>query len=303
MLGTFVTVTLYAPTREDGIAAASAAFDEFRRIDALMSAHRPDSELNRLNAGAARGPVPVSLDLFRVLEKAQALARETDGSFDITVRPLVELWGFLWKQYRLPTPEELQSVLPRVGYRQVALDAERRTVRFAAPGVSLDLGGIAKGYAVDCALEKLRSLGITNAMVKAGGDLRVTGAPPGRATWIVQLEDPRKQGRRATVPLRDAALSTSGNYENYFEAAGVRYSHILDPRTGLPVQGVAACTVIAPTCMESDALATGCFVLGPDRSLEKFGSRYPVRFTLAPSARGETDPGVRQSASFPRPRW
>jgi thiamine biosynthesis lipoprotein len=179
------------------------------------------------------------------------------------------------------------------------LDAEKCTVHFLGPGISLDLGGIAKGYAVDCAVEKLRSVGVTNAMVKAGGDLRVMGAPPGKTNWIVQLEDPRKEGRRTKIPLRDAALSTSGNYENYFEIDGVRYSHILNPRTGWPVQGIVACTVIAPTCMESDALATACFVYGVEKSLEKFGARFPMRFTLTPKSPTQDDWPFRQTASFP----
>ena len=233
-----------------------------------------------------------------MIAKAQEIADATEGGFDITIRPLAELWGFLWKEYRLPTEEELKAVLPRVNYRLVQLSPEKRTVHFLAAGVSLDLGGIAKGYAVDCAVEKLRSLGVANALVKAGGDLRVIGAPPGRTNWIVQLEDPAKGGRRVRVLLRDAALSTSGNYENFFETNGVRYGHLLNPRTGWPVQGIAACTVIAPTCVESDALATGCFVMGVEESLAKFGVRYPIRFTLVPTNCSAKVWPVRQTKSF-----
>ena len=298
MLGTFVTVTVYAPTRAEGISVISAAFDEFRRVDALMSIHRPDSELSGLNARAAAEPVPVSADLFRVIGKAEEISERSEGSFDITIRPLAELWGFIWKEYRLPTEEELKAVLPRVNYRLVDLCREKHTVHFLAAGVSLDLGGIAKGYAVDCAIEKLRSLGIANALVKAGGDLRAIGAPPGRTNWVVQLEDPRKGGQRVQVPLRDAALSTSGNYENSFELNGVRFGHILNPRTGRPVQGVADCTVIAPTCVESDALATACFVMGVEESLAKFGNCYPIRFTLIPADSSARTWPVRQSAAF-----
>ena len=263
-----------------------------------MSIHRPDSELSRLNARAAGEPVVVSPDLFRVIAKAREIADRTEGSFDITIRPLADLWGFIWKEYRLPADEELKAVLPRVNFRLVQLDAEKCTVHFLGPGVSLDLGGIAKGYAVDCAMEKLLSIGVTNAMVKAGGDLRVIGVPPGKTHWIVQLEDPRKEGRRTKVPLRDAALSTSGDYENYFEIDGVRYSHILNPRNGRPVEGIAACTVIAPTCMESDAMATACFVYGVEKSLEKFGARFPMRFTLTPTNPSSELWSVRQTTTF-----
>jgi thiamine biosynthesis lipoprotein len=298
LLGTFVVITVYAPDRAVANAAVSAAFEEFRRVDALMSLHRPDSELSRLNERASLEPVVVSPELFQVIAKAQEIAERTEGSFDITIRPLAELWGFIWKEYRLPTERELRSTLPQVNYRFVQMDPERRAVYFLAPGVSLDLGGIAKGYAVDCAIQKLRNLGITTAMVKAGGDLRVIGAPPGKSAWLVQLEDPRKKRRRPTILLRDAALSTSGNYENGFEINGQRYAHILNPRTGLPVQGMAACSVIAPTCLESDALATGCFVYGVKKSFNQFGHCYPIRFTLTPLAANEARWSVRQTESF-----
>lgn len=283
-----------------------------------MSIHRADSELARVNDSASTNAVVISPELFTVLQLAQEIATQTDGAFDVSIRPLADLWGFIWKQHRLPTAEELVRTLPLVNFRHVQLDPATRTVRFVAADVSplhstgqvradshrplqtsIDLGGIGKGVAVDWAIEKLRSLGITNAMVKAGGDLRGIGAPPGEPHWIVQLEDPRKEGQRVSIPLRDAALSTSGNYENFFEVNGRRYSHILNPRTGLPVEGIAACTVIAPTCAESDAWATALFVLGVDQSLERFGPTHAMRFTI-PSTENKT-PGwrIHQSRSFP----
>jgi thiamine biosynthesis lipoprotein len=298
LLGTFVVVSASGPDRATVHDAISVAFAEIQRIDGLMSLHHADSELSRVNAHAAERPVAVSADLFRVVGKAMEIARESDGSFDPTIRPLADLWGFIWKEYRLPSASDLAAVLPNVNYRAIELDAGRRTIRFTQPGISLDLGGLAKGYAVDCALDALRAHGITNALVRAGGDLRVMGAPPGRAHWLVQLEDPRKAGRRTTIPLRDAAVSTSGDYENFFTVAGRRYSHILHPRTGWPVEGLAACSVIAPTCLESDAWATACFVYGVEKSLAKFGSRLALRFTLAPASDHDLAP-VRQSAHFP----
>lgn len=298
LLGTFVTITAYGSDRESVSRAVSAAFDEFRRIDASMSIHRADSEISRVNQAAGTVPTALSEDLFRVVAQAQEIAEQTDGAFDITVRPLVDLWGFIWKQYRLPTEAELKNVLPCVDYRLVALNHANRTIRFARRGVSLDLGGIAKGFAVDCAIANLRSLGVTNAMVKAGGDLRVIGLPPGQQHWEVQLEDPQKEGRRVTIPLKDAALSTSGNYENYFVVQGQRFSHILDPRTGMPVQGVASCSLIAPTCLESDAWATACFVYGVRRSLARFGQRYPMRF-VERSKETESPLVVSKTPSFP----
>lgn len=262
-----------------------------------MSIHRADSELARVNASAATNGVVVSPELFAVLQLAQDIATQTDGAFDITIRPLADLWGFIWKQHRLPTTKELERTLPLVNFQNIQLDPAQHTVRFLRAGVSTDLGGIGKGVAVDWAIAKLQSLGVTNAMVKAGGDLRAIGAPPGETHWIVQLEDPRKEGQRISIPLRDAALSTSGNYENFFEVNGRRYSHILNPRTGLPIEGIAGCTVIAPTCAESDAWATALFVHGVEGSLNKSGQRFPVRFTTI------TNGGfaVRQTKSFPAP--
>jgi thiamine biosynthesis lipoprotein len=276
LLGTFVVVTVYTPSKERAHAAINAAFDEIRRVDSVFSIHRPDSELSRVNA--TQGPIAVSQELFAVVARALEIARQTDGAFDPTVRPLVELWGFLWKEHRFPSSNELASTLPHVDYRFVELDAARRTIRFLTNGVSLDLNAIAKGYAVDCAVEKLRSLGITNAMVRAGGDLRVIASPPSETAWTVQLEDPSNRGARPIIKLRDQALSTAGSYENFFIRDGKRYSHVLNPRTGLPVESIASCSVIADTCMESDAWSTALFVLGPDRVLQKFGSQIPVLF-------------------------
>ena len=226
--------------------------------------------MSKLNARAIK---TVSEDLFRVLEKAQEISKMTEGSFDVTIRPVAESWGFIQKECRMPSQAELAIALQKVNYRYVQLDRARRAVEFSRPGVTIDLGGIAKGYAVDCALEKLRSMGITNAMVRAGGDLRVIGE------WPVQIEDPQKRGERTTLQLKDAAISTSGNYENYFTIDGKRYGHILNPRTGMPVENVASCTVIAPTCMESDALATALFVYGPERTKRRFGDTINVRFS------------------------
>lgn len=280
LLGTFVNISVYALDAKDAAEAAiSDAFAEIKRIDSLMSLHRGDSELVALNATAYDRWVTVSPDLFQVIAKAQSIACATAGSFDITIRPIVDLWGFIWKEYRLPTPGELESALPLVDYRLVELDPVGCRVRFSRAGVSLDLGGIAKGFAVDCAIEKLRSRGVTAAMVRAGGDLRVLGAPPGRRGWVVQLEDPDQAGKRRRITLRDEAVSTSGNYENFFMIAGTRYAHILDPRTGLPVRGVAACSVIAGTCMESDAWATALFVLGREEAFGRFNTKIPFLLT------------------------
>ena len=278
LLGTYVVVTAYGADQAKTLAAITAAFDEIRRIDSLMSLHRTDSELSRVNATAATKAVSISPDLFKVISYALAIAEKTDGAFDPTIAPLTRLWGFLWKDHRFPSRAELDEVLPLVNYRLVQMNSEELSVRFKTNGVTLDLNAIAKGYTVDQAIETLRSLGVTNVMVRAGGDLRVIGAPPGETAWPVQLEDPEKTGRRMVIRLRDAAVSTSGSYENFFVHEGHRYSHILNPRTGLPIEQVASCSVIMPTCMGSDAWATALCVLGPDRALAEFGARLPILF-------------------------
>ena len=280
-LGTLVSITVHNQNNAKVQSAINAAFDEFRAMDKLLSIHRPDSELTILNKNAIKGPAVVSNELFGALQTAQALSRQTEGAFDPTIRPLADLWGFIRKEgYRLPTTTELATVLPRVGWQKVRLDNARHTVHFTAPGVSMDPGGFGKGLAVDRAIERLNALGINDAMVKAGGDLRVIGLPPGHDHWLIFIEDPKKQGNRTAIHLRKGALSTSGNYENYFMANGRRYSHLLDPRTGLPVQEVASCTVTALTCVQSDALATACFILGPKKSIALFGNKIGIRFML-----------------------
>jgi thiamine biosynthesis lipoprotein len=296
LLGTFVVITAYAASNAQAHSAINAAFDEIRRVDSVFSIHRPDSELSRVNAAAQRETVSVSDELATVVGSALEVACDTGGAFDPTVGPMVQLWGFLWKEHRFPGSNELAAARTRVGYRLIELDSREHQIRFLTNGVSLDLNAIAKGYAVDCAIEKLRSHGISNAMVRAGGDLRVIGSPPGEASWTVQLEDPGRKGMRKSIQLRDQALSTSGSYENFFIREGRRYSHLLDPRTGWPVEGIASCSVIGRTCTESDAWSTALFVLGPERALEEFGAKMAVLFGI-----WQAEGGVkfRKSPAFP----
>ena len=286
----FVSITVYA---EPGKARAGmdAAFAEFRAVDALLSIHRDDSDLARANAGG-----PVNAELQAVLEKSLAIARDTDGAFDPTIRPLADLWGFIKKEgYRLPTADELRTVLTKVDYRKVDLRDGR--LLFAAQDMSIDPGGFGKGYAVDRAIAALQRHGIQNAMVKAGGDLRVIGLPPGKNHWIIWLEDPQKKGQRTPVKLRQGAMSTSGQYENFMIIEGKRYGHLLDPRTGKPIQGIAACTLTAPTCFESDAYATAAAVMGVKKSTKKFGDRFGMRFVLM---NGDEGLRVVRTQRFPR---
>ena len=300
VMGTFVTVTLHGSNHALLEQAATAAFEEFHDVDLRMSLHRPDSELNYVNATASHQPVPISTDLFGVIAASLEIAQRTDGAFDITTAPLSQVWGFTWKNGRWPSKAQVRTALASVDYRWIQLDPTNHSIRFLKPGVKIDLGGIAKGYAVDRAIARLRSLGISNAMVKAGGDLRVIGTPPDGESWEIWLEDPRKQGLRDPIQLRKGALSTSGNYENFFMRHGRRYGHILDPHSGWPVHGIADCTVTAPTSMEADAMATACYVLGSQKSLSRFGKRLGIRFRFTENISFRCSAASDRSALFPK---
>lgn len=244
------------------------AFDEVDRIDRLMSHYKPDSPLSRLNREAARHPVTVDPELFDFIAEAMRYNRESGGAFDITVGPLMRAWGFFGGDGRVPSGDELAAARRHVGGAHVLLDPVAKTIGFDQPGVELDLGGIAKGYAVDRAVGLLRQRHITAALVSAGGStIYGLGAPPGRHGWDVTIQDPVDSRKTAlTVRLKDRAVSVAGRSEKSFESAGVTYSHIMDPHTGRPVQGVLSVAVLANAGTAGDALDDALFVMGPERS-------------------------------------
>ncbi|HXG34718.1 MAG TPA: FAD:protein FMN transferase [Bryobacteraceae bacterium] len=264
-MGTAYSVVLYGEDQEKLEAAASAAFDEVRRLDRMLSNYRPDSEWSRVNRMAADGPVKVSAELFALLERCMDYSRQSEGAFDITVGPLMRIWGFYRGTGRLPAPEDVARARKTVGWSNVILDARRQTVRFRIPGVELDPGGVGKGYAVDRMVEVLKAHGIASALVSAGtSSIYGLGRPPGEAGWRVQIRHPRDWTRTVEeVVLRDESLSTSGDYEKFFEAGGKLYSHIMDPRTGRPAaSGVVSVSVVAPSTLDSEVWAKPFFVLG-----------------------------------------
>ena len=245
-----------------------AAFDEVDRIDRLMSHYKPESPLSRLNRDAAAGPVVVTPELFDFIAECLRYSRDSDGAFDITVGPLMKTWGFFRGGGRLPSAQEVEDVRARIGYAHVVLDVRARTIRFDRPGIELDLGGIAKGYAVDRVVDLLRREHVAAALVSAGGStIYALGAPPGRDAWDVDIQDPLDSDRIAlTVPLKDRALSVAGRAEKSFERDGVVYSHIMDPRTARPVQGILGVAVLTSTGTAGDALDDALFVQGVERS-------------------------------------
>jgi FAD:protein FMN transferase len=276
------TIVAYGPDAQALPAAIEAALDEVDRIDRLMSHYRPESPLSRLNREAADGPLTVDPELFDFVAECMKYSRESGGAFDITVGPLMKAWGFFRGEGRLPGAAELEDLLGKIGYRHVILSAPGRTIRFDRPGVELDLGGIAKGYAVDRAVSTLRSRGITAALVSAGGStIYGLGAPPGGRGWEVAIQDPLHANRAARkVLLRDRALSVSGSYEKSFEVAGVRYGHIMDPRTGRPATDVLSVAVLAESGTAGDALDDAFFVLGVAGSREYLKRLPPTEALL-----------------------
>jgi thiamine biosynthesis lipoprotein len=266
-----------------------AALDEVDRIDRLMSHYRADSALSRINRDAARAPVTVDRELFDFIAVALNYGVESDGAFDVTVGPLMKAWGFFRGEGRLPAEAELSRARNATGLQHVRLNASDRTIRFDREGVELDLGGIAKGYAVDRAVGILRRDGITAALVSAGGSTTYAlGQPPGLAHWTVEIQDPVDARKIAfSVPLQNRALSIAGVSEKSFELNGVHYSHIMDPRTGRPVRGVLGVVVQAPSGTAGDAIDNILFVQGVERG-RAFLRRHPdvEASLLLPGANG-----------------
>ncbi len=266
LMGVPWTITLYAASPQAGRDAAAAAFAEVGRLEGILSDYDAATELSRLSAAAPMtSPVPVSDDLWQVLDRAVAIRDATGGAFDPTVGPLTTLWRQSRRSRELPLPEKLAAARAAVGPAALELDRGGRGARLTRPGMRLDLGGIGMGYAVDRALDLLRTSGITAAMIEASGDIGVSGPPPGTAGWRIDVAplDPAMPARE-TLVLVNAAVTTSGDARQAVEIDGTRYSHIVDPRTGVGVVGPAAVTVVAADCTTADALATAASVLGPE---------------------------------------
>ena len=267
IMGTRITVELWSDDKDKAERAIDAVLDSMRHIDQTMSTYKPASEVSQVNAKAADGPMHISRELFDLLTTAKEYSVITDGAFDITYASVGYMYDF--RNHVRPTEGQIETALPAVNYRHVLLDPQHQTVQFSQKGVRIDLGGIAKGYSVDCGIDVLKSLGFTRAFVSAGGDSRIIGDRFGKP-WIVGIRDPTKgEGSVITrVPLVDAAISTSGDYERYFEENGVRYHHIIDPHTGHSASKVRSATVIGPNATRTDGLSKTAFVLGPDKAME-----------------------------------
>jgi thiamine biosynthesis lipoprotein len=260
IMGTRCDVELWTEDRVKGEAAISAVFDEMRRIDNEFSTYKPQSEVSRVNAAAAKAPMRISRELFDLIQTSIDYSNLTRGTFDITYASVGYMYNY--PDHVRPTDAQIAAALPESNYRHIHLDAAAQTVFFDHDGVRIDFGGIGKGYAVDRGIAVLQKLGVTHAMVNAGGDSRIIGDRFGKP-WIIGIKDPDDRSRTILrIPLADTAFSTSGDYERFFDEAGVRYHHILDPRTGKSPHKVRSVTIIGPYATRTDALTKSVFVMG-----------------------------------------
>jgi len=265
-MGATFSVVLYGSDRVSMNQAIDAAFEEAHRLDALLSNYRPTSEWSRINREAAARPVAVSPELFRLLSDCIEYSRASEGTFDLTVGPLMRAWGFFGGDRHVPSPDHIRQALELVGYRHVRLNARKRAVRFDRAGVEIDPGGVGKGYAVDRMVEVLRARGIRNALVAASGSsIFGLGNPPDEPRgWPINIADPWDHRKNAAqVCLKDMSLSTRAAMRNRSASADTAYSHIMDPRRGIPAESAVQVTVIAPRTIDSEVWAKPYFIQGP----------------------------------------
>jgi thiamine biosynthesis lipoprotein len=269
IMGTNIDVEIWHDDAAKGNAAIDAVMEEMRRIDMLMSHYKPESELSAINARAFREPVVVDKELFDLIKESTHFSEITEGAFDITYASVGYLYDY--RKHVKPTEAQIEAKLPSVNWHNLLLDAKTNSVRFEHEGMRIDLGGIAKGYAVDRGIGILQARGVQHAVVTAGGDTRIIGDRFGRP-WIVGIRHPDDKSRVITrIPLVDTAMSTSGDYERFFDEDGVRYHHIIDPHTGHSASKVRSATILGPTAMQTDGLSKTAFVLGAEKALEIIG--------------------------------
>lgn len=266
-MGTLVSVTAVASTRQSAQEATAAAFQEIHRLEELLSTWIATSELSRVNAAAGREVIRISPDTMRILEQSIEMARLTEGGFNILVGPAVEAWSVLDRQ-QIPSEAALQAVRPLTDLRSLHLNVLQGTAYLAKPGMRVDVGGIGKGYAADMAVEAMRNVGATAGVVALSGDIKTFGRLPGGTKFPFGIQHPRREGAvLAFIDLQDEAISTAGDYERYFERDGVRYHHILDPVSLQPARDCQSVTIVARDGITADGLDTGVFVMGRERGL------------------------------------
>ncbi|OPX91126.1 FAD:protein FMN transferase [Pelotomaculum sp. PtaB.Bin117] len=275
VMDTLVQVTVYSDDKQSGKEALDKAFAEFKRINDLTDRFPKEgkntsasSDVIRINENAGIKPVQVGSDTLNIVQRSLYYAQLSGGSFDITVGPIMDLWGFGKDEQHVPSDEQIKKALSLVDYRKVIVDADNGTVYLQKPGMSLDFGGVAKGYATEEAAKILRELGIKHAIINAGGNVYALGARPDGSPWRVGVRDPRDGEKLiAVLSVKDTSVVTSGDYERYFEQGGVRYSHLIDPSTGKQARDLIQTTVVAESSTDADILNKPLFVLGQQRGM------------------------------------
>ncbi len=305
LMGTVVECEANHPDLSVARHAVEAGLERMIEVDLLMSSFRSDSEIGQVNAAAGRQAVPVGPRTFRVLAEAQRIAEMSGGAFDVTTHPLTRLWRATTKMGRLPSRREIDMTLSSIGFDRLSLDPRTRRVQLCDHGMGIDLGGIAKGYAVDLAAEALTQRGVSSGLINGGGDLRVVGSSSQGGAWRIGLRHPLAPSTLlVSVLVEDEGIATSGNYFNFFEVGGSRYSHLLHPKTGWPADAPLSATAIAKSTMQADAVATAAMISGRDapafiqqsadvegivvRSLPRRADKLIVQIT--PGLRGRVEP-------------
>ena len=291
IMGTLVEITISHPDPDTVQAVSTQAFDEMKRIEQLMSTYIPDSEISRINRAAGEKAIPVSREVEEVIREGIYWSEQSGGAFDITVEPLVQLWDFDGDNKIIPSENTIRKTASLVNYKNIEI--KDHTVRLKNRGMAINVGGLAKGYAVDRAISILRSK-VSNGIVNAGGDLFAFGQKNKQSSWNIGLQHPRKpQGLLAAFAVKNQAVATSGDYQRYFMKDGVRYHHIFDSRTGRPSRLMISATIITTEVMDADALATAVFVMGPEKGIEWVDSMANVEAMLVLG-----DESIRYSKNF-----
>jgi thiamine biosynthesis lipoprotein len=275
IMGTDVTITVIARSREEGEAAIDAGMAELRRLDAMMSLYKDASEITKVNLAAGKGPVHVSPEMIEVVEHAATISKISDGVFDVTIGPLVVLWQMRLKEGKIPTDDELSRIRPLVNYRNIIVNRKASTIFLTKAGMIMDFGGM-KGYMADRVADLFRERGIENAVIAVAGDIWVLGHREDGSPWRIGVQHPREHDKTVTVlELSDKYVSTSGDYERFVIREKKRYHHIIDPRTGKPSKGVISATLIGDKGAFIDPLTKIPFILGPEEGMKivrKFGA-------------------------------
>lgn len=307
VMGTLAQIVAVAPDTNTAKRCIEAGFAEINKVDELMSDYKNDSEISKVNRDAFKQAVKVSKPTYEVLQKAVRFSKLSSGAFDVTVGPLVQLWRLASEANSVPTDTELQYARSKVGYELLYLDANEMSVRFAVDGMKLDLGGIAKGYAIDKAVEAMKKSGALGAMVDIGGDIRCFGKPSkGKSHWLIGVQDPNQtEGLIGTsllvLKLTDAAIATSGNYRRFALIQGRKYSHIINRKTAAAADGLSSVTIIANNAMDADALATAITVMGTEKGLaliEKLPQTEAILITSPPQQKFITTAGAERFIKY-----